>query len=163
MQRRAQWLGYMLALRLLSTPIVNKLSHRKSVRWITVDSTIRIGICVSPRHERQVQNRTSAIKLPVSLLTLTFAPEGFGLSDANVRTGTPVHGGGGIAGKDRSFHRFPPHLSHNVATFWVKDMQCFADSQPFAATEHPRYGEPDEVVMALRPYRFRMSASGGVA
>jgi hypothetical protein len=67
------------------------------------------------------------------------------------------------AGKDRPFHGFPPHLSHNVATFWVKDMQCFVDSQPFAATGYPCYGEPDEVVMALRPYRFRASASGGVA
>jgi hypothetical protein len=35
------------------------------------------------------------------------------------------------AGKDRSFHGFPPHLSHNVATFWVKDMQCFVDCFAF--------------------------------
>jgi hypothetical protein len=33
--------------------------------------------------------------------------------------------------KDRPFPGFPPHLSHNVATFWVKNMQCFAVCQPF--------------------------------
>ena len=54
--------------------------------------------------------------------------------------------------KDRAFHRFPPHLSHNVATFWVKDMQCFVDSQPFAAAVYPGYGEPDEVVATQRPF-----------
>lgn len=93
-QRRAQWLRYKPGLRLLSTAIVNKLSHR-----------------------------------------------------------TAMSRGAADGRKDRAFRGFPPHLSHNVATFWVKDMQCFVDCQPSAALGHSRDGEPDEVVMALRLMR----------
>ena len=69
-----------------------------------------------------------------------------------------------IAGKTERFHGFPPHLSHNVATFWVKDMQCFADCRALAAsaTIHVAANRTRSLWRyALAP--FRRTASGGVA
>jgi hypothetical protein len=97
-------------------------------------------------------------------LVLTFANAGFGAMMRTSETRTPARAlPRWIAGKDRSFHGFLPHLSHNVATFWVKDMQCFVDWQRFAAAANSCYGEADNVVTARRLCPFGLSASGGVA
>src|SRR5436190_16210502 len=64
---------------------------------------------------------------------------------------TTVRDRTGIAVKDRPFHRFPPHLSHIVATFWVKNMQCFGDCPPSQRSGSSRSGEPDEDDTALCP------------